>query len=720
MESPTEAELTAEVSDLRKQVAVLEDRQKVLSSLLQAHRAVASSLDPPQILNAIVRQAAAISGCSGVRLFLLDEASQVLRCRMGVGLPAEEVEGLEIPLAQSFSGEVAASGEPLAVADIRGDPRLRRPDLAATYGRVSYLGLPVKLASRVLGVLAFSTPAPRTYSEDEIRFLAAFADQAALALEHARLYEAAQREVAHRAQAERALEESRTRYRDLVETISDWIWEVDDRGVYTYVSPRVRDILGYEPEELLGRTAFDLMPPAEAERVERIFREILASRQPIISLENTCHHKDGRLAVMETSGKPFFDDDGTLRGYRGVDRDVSGRKRVEGTLAERTLQLDAIRAVSEEITRELDLPSLLRLITRRATELTGATGGDVFLWDEAGEMLLPQAAHGRAAGRPKLPRRPGEGVVGTVAQRRSGMILNEYRSSALAHAPTLAHTAITAVLVEPLVYRDRVLGVIEVDQEGGSRPFTEQDREILALFAAQAAIAIENARLHTAAVRRGAELEALLRATRSLMSGLDLQGILDRIVAETAQITGCSHVKVLLLDRDAGRLRVGAIQGTAMSREDRLPVGIGHSGLVAMTGQPLFSADAPNDPRNAYADRDRELGIVTYLGLPIKVRDEVLGVLSFNTSVPRQYTPADLAYLTSFADQAATAIENARLYEATRSALVEKTGAEAALRERTRQLDAVRAVSEEIIRELDLTALLNLIARRTRDLVEGV
>jgi len=128
---------------------------------------------------------------------------------------------------------------------------------------------------------------------------------------------------------EEALRASEERYRALVETTSDWVWETDENGVYSYVSPRVRDLLGYSPEEVLGKTPFDLMPPEEARRVSRIFGETVAQRQPIKSLVNTNLAKDGRPVVLETSGVPFFDAEGRLRGYRGVDRDITEWKEAE-------------------------------------------------------------------------------------------------------------------------------------------------------------------------------------------------------------------------------------------------------------------------------------------------------------------------------------------------------------------------------------------------------
>jgi len=130
------------------------------------------------------------------------------------------------------------------------------------------------------------------------------------------------------------LRKSEERFRALVETTSDWVWEVDANGVYTYASPKVRELLGYEPEEIIGRTAFDLMPADEAKRVSTIFQNILLHRKPFENLENIACCKDGQLIVLETSGVPFFDENGRLAGYRGIDRDITERKRVAEALRE--------------------------------------------------------------------------------------------------------------------------------------------------------------------------------------------------------------------------------------------------------------------------------------------------------------------------------------------------------------------------------------------------
>lgn len=125
------------------------------------------------------------------------------------------------------------------------------------------------------------------------------------------------------------LKKSEEKFRGLIETTGDWVWEIDSKGVYTYSSPRVTEILGYTPEEVLGRTPFDLMPDDEAQRVSAVFYGILLKKEPFTNLENTNLHKDGRAVVLETSAQPFFDTEGNLLGYRGIDRDITQRKAAE-------------------------------------------------------------------------------------------------------------------------------------------------------------------------------------------------------------------------------------------------------------------------------------------------------------------------------------------------------------------------------------------------------
>jgi diguanylate cyclase (GGDEF)-like protein/PAS domain S-box-containing protein len=115
--------------------------------------------------------------------------------------------------------------------------------------------------------------------------------------------------------------------RALLESTSDWVWEVDAEARYTYVSPVVTEILGYTPAELIGKTPFDCMAPAEAARVASVFGPIAAAREPLKALENINLHRDGREVLLETSGVPIFDEAGAFVGYRGIDRDITDSRR---------------------------------------------------------------------------------------------------------------------------------------------------------------------------------------------------------------------------------------------------------------------------------------------------------------------------------------------------------------------------------------------------------
>jgi PAS domain S-box-containing protein len=137
------------------------------------------------------------------------------------------------------------------------------------------------------------------------------------------------RDITDGKQMERALRESEQRFRSLVETTSDWVWEVDQHGFYTYASPKVKELLGYDPWEVIGKKPFDFMPMEEAERTAKLFRDIAKSRKPFTGLENTNVYKDGHLVVLESSGIPIFGNDGNFTGYRGIDRDITERKRAE-------------------------------------------------------------------------------------------------------------------------------------------------------------------------------------------------------------------------------------------------------------------------------------------------------------------------------------------------------------------------------------------------------
>ncbi len=125
------------------------------------------------------------------------------------------------------------------------------------------------------------------------------------------------------------LQESEARYRDLIENTVDWIWQIDQDDRYVYASQQVRELLGYEPHEIIGRTPFELMPPDEAQRLLPLFAEVKQRRQQFAGLENRCVQRDGHEVVLETSARPVIGLRGEFLGYRGIDRDITARRSAE-------------------------------------------------------------------------------------------------------------------------------------------------------------------------------------------------------------------------------------------------------------------------------------------------------------------------------------------------------------------------------------------------------
>lgn len=127
----------------------------------------------------------------------------------------------------------------------------------------------------------------------------------------------------------KTLRESEERFRNLVERTSDWVWEINSDFVYTYVNPKVYDILGCAPEDILGKTLFDFMPPEEAIQVAGVLQSIAKARKSFSNFANTNIHKNGQRVVLETSGVPIFAKNKQFQGYRGISRNITERIRAE-------------------------------------------------------------------------------------------------------------------------------------------------------------------------------------------------------------------------------------------------------------------------------------------------------------------------------------------------------------------------------------------------------
>lgn len=284
-------------------------------------------------------------------------------------------------------------------------------------------------------------------------------------------------DITARHESEQALRASEARYRDLVETTYDWIWELDAMGCYTYASPKSRELFGWDPDEVLGHSPTDFMDPEVAVMAVETFGGIWRRREPFAGLINVVRRRDGRRLVLETSGAPILDAEGQLVGYRGVDRDITARAEAEQRMATqaRISQVLAEAATLEEATR------------RVVQVLCEAEGWDIgALWTvERQEGVLrcselwcrDHLADSGIVGETRYNSfEPGEGLPGRVwASRSSLVVMNVAGDQNYLRREAATHSGLTCAFGVPVEHAGEVMGVLDFI----CRPMAEPDAPLL-------------------------------------------------------------------------------------------------------------------------------------------------------------------------------------------------------------------------------------------------
>ena len=211
--------------------------------------------------------------------------------------------------------------------------------------------------------------------------------------------------------------------------------------------------------------------------------------------------------------------------HRNLAARTAEREQAQAELRERNDRLEALRSVSQEITRELSLTNLLELIIDRAASLVGASAATAYIWDGREGALVPRAHFGRSDGAWDTRSRLSQGVASRAAEMRSGIVLDlsgadEQTLADLSVMPDGSTpetiSAPAAGLAQPIVYQDELIGVLTAWQDVGAPPFTAQDLDTLSLFAAQAAVAIRNAALYEAVAESNQALEITAQRANEL------------------------------------------------------------------------------------------------------------------------------------------------------------------------------------------------------------
>lgn len=188
---------------------------------------------------------------------------------------------------------------------------------------------------------------------------------------------------------EREKEELLTRLRTVGETINDPTWEVNDKWIYTSMSPTASEILGRSPEEVVGKPFCDFMTLRESGRMSRMLAAFATSRKPFSLIQSNHLHKDGHSVSLETSGAPIFDEDGNLRGYRGVHRDITQSREADTEMQQVVKKLErTVDGVVQAITLMAEMKDpYIAGHQRRVAELSRAMTDVLYLPYERRKMV---------------------------------------------------------------------------------------------------------------------------------------------------------------------------------------------------------------------------------------------------------------------------------------------------------------------------------------------
>ncbi|HUP26978.1 MAG TPA: EAL domain-containing protein [Chloroflexia bacterium] len=301
----------------------LRRQNEELALLHETTLGLINRLDPTSVLEAIVARAAALLGTAHSYIYLIEPDGQSMTITVGTGIFAGHM-GYRLVKGQGLSGRVWASGKAMALNDYH-KWKDRRPGFDQMRAVVS---LPLRSGEEVAGVLGLCyVEAGRTIDSDEVELLSRFGQLASLALENARLYEAAQEELAERKRAEDALRASETRFKAVFDNAMDAMFVLDSQNVCVDANPAASDLAGYGRADLIGMNIMRLVPPGHAQDANRLVE--LFNTQGDLSGEFKVLRGDGQLRNVEFSSRMHFMPEYNLV----VMRDISERSILQAQLS---------------------------------------------------------------------------------------------------------------------------------------------------------------------------------------------------------------------------------------------------------------------------------------------------------------------------------------------------------------------------------------------------
>jgi GAF domain-containing protein len=696
-------------------------RAQEMEVLNEVGRAAASVLDPDEVLRQLMEVTKERFGHYFVSVALVEDGHIVFQHGSAIGSASEAkdpewLKGAVVDLGtgQGLIVEAVKTGQPVLVNDVLADARYL--EVEALPDTRAELAVPIKVKGRVIGVLDVQSDRQSAYDASDVALLEALADQAAVAIENAQLFEA---ERVAREQAERlhAATQSISLTRDLDQVLASILGEL--RKVVPYDTASVQQLRGNRMEIIGGHgfpswegirgLSFDLSASDNPNQV------VVETQAPVIvddgpvEYEAFRHDPHAAAGIRSWLGVPMRFGN-RLLGLIGLDKREAGFYSPEDARVAQAFAIQAANAVENahlledarqhaeemrilhQISLELaqeqqDMDVVLDTITRRTMELLDSDGGGVWLWRPEikphGELELAityQVGEIDFGGRRLAP---GEGLTGRAFAEKKIQVVNDYRvwdekPLVFEDAPFVSGMAV------PMTWQAKIVGVLVATRSQEGRPYREAEQDLAELLAGQAAAVIESARLFDETQQRLEELTVLAGASQSLASAPFLpEEIANLLARQFTSLLDVRETSVSILEPEKGWLRIVAdievedgvskpyheMVGTIM-RLDEYPA----TAKVLESQQPLVVQASDPDADPAELAYMREYNVQTLAILPLVAKGESIGVLELEVETQeRQFTAQELELVMTMANQAAVALDNARLLEETQQRLEELT-----------------------------------------------
>lgn len=291
------------------------------------------------------------------------------------------------------------------------------------------------------------------------------------------------RKMKEQLQVEKALRESQERFTNIIDSSLEVIWELDREGRYTYLSPTVEEVLGYAPEEILGKPFYDFFYPEER---EAFLEKPFAAREKHENFKNFRNRhlrKDGEIIWLLTNGVPIYDEQKQFLGYRGTNIDVTARKKAEDNLIGKKRLLEAFNQIFQKALDCRTEEELAQVCLSKAEELTGSRMGWIGEINSAG-LLDTIALTNPGWDNCRLPHQEApllirnmeiRGIWGRVIKDEKPLIANDPEGHPDRVGLPTGHPSLTSFLGVPLELKGQIIGMIALgNKEAG---YTETDQQ---------------------------------------------------------------------------------------------------------------------------------------------------------------------------------------------------------------------------------------------------